>query len=667
MFTTLPRCTVLLALAAVLWLCAAASADNVDDVDWYTVDRQVQSDLQTRDLLAWSDELHKALANADLKAATQSISVFLRAGQTGRAAAAVERLAGLKPPEHLISEIEDVLIERELWTPAGKLLDGFPRVRPGRIGRYTAYLMGSPEPPTPERLEATEQWLAARYRLNHEDWGNDYFYLLAGRGRLVAFMDNLKKAVTNNPADIDSAGQYLRALDLLAKADRPAVVWLGDVARPKLAVDAYDLGRELAQHNEHAAAVKLFDYSQSLPFTPEDAKRQRMSMLMDAVSHEKLLRFWTKSVLAKSCKVSGDLKRAQALAEELAKFDGQNIPSPDTMQLAGGIQDATGQRVIQGRVTEAEPENKNSVRYWLSRASYFLGRKENEQAAEAYLAALALPPDKSRYEAVRAYGDFLLRIAERPNDADQLYRTELKRVGLATSAATYMMGCIKSLDSPDPELEKRGLVVKLRWDDSLMWQYLAEQPRWDYEEEHLLRFLLDRAPKADQETALGQAEELAGPAHDPSRSKIVGWVFSRCWNRPQRALSLIQDAVNRLPKEQNRQEDEGAVFNLFEIHLALGDWRAAEKDFPVASRRLSPRETPEWLGQIAIAAAKAGIAEDAMRLWTAKVNLDLTNSWGLDEMAKPEGMKDRLRKFYGDLAARNPDNAALADILKKLQ
>ena len=68
-----------------------------------------------------------------------------------------------------------------------------------------------------------------------------------------------------------------------------------------------------------------------------------------------------------------------------------------------------------------------------------------------------------------------------------------------------------------------------------------------------------------------------------------------------------------------------------------------------------------------IAAAKAGDADDAMRLWARRVNYRLTDTWGLDEMAKPAGMKARLVAFYTDLAKRCPGNAAVARALKKLR
>ena len=73
------------------------------------------------------------------------------------------------------------------------------------------------------------------------------------------------------------------------------------------------------------------------------------------------------------------------------------------------------------------------------------------------------------------------------------------------------------------------------------------------------------------------------------------------------------------------------------------------------------------MARTATAGTRAGDADDAMRLWARRVNYRLTDTWDLDEMAKPAGMKERLVAFYAGLAKRRPGNAAVAEALKKLQ
>ena len=81
--------------------------------------------------------------------------------------------------------------------------------------------------------------------------------------------------------------------------------------------------------------------------------------------------------------------------------------------LAGRVQAASGQRVVEGRIKKAEEEQKDSVRYWLNRAQYYLGRKEKEQSEQAYQSAMKLPADSLRWEVGREIGCEIAALARR--------------------------------------------------------------------------------------------------------------------------------------------------------------------------------------------------------------------------------------------------------------
>jgi hypothetical protein len=48
-----------------------------------------------------------------------------------------------------------------------------------------------------------------------------------------------------------------------------------------------------------------------------------------------------------------------------------------------------------------------------------------------------------------------------------------------------------------------------------------------------------------------------------------------------------------------------------------------------------------------------------MQLWLAKVNLDLTDRSGLDDLAA-SGLVDRLSDYYAVLAKQDPENTLVA-------
>src|SRR5204862_1744419 len=101
---------------------------------------------------------------------------------------------------------------------------------------------------------------------------------------------------------------------------------------------------------------------------------------------------------------------------------------------------------------------------------------------------------------------------------------------------------------------------------------------------------------------------------------------------------------------------QSAAFNLFETYLELNEWRDAEALWSDAKTRLTPRERPEWYGRLAVAAARAGAADDAMRLWSRAANFDRLHLAPLDDLARA-GLADPLPAFYNDTAQSDPASA----------
>lgn len=159
--------------------------------------------------------------------------------------------------------------------------------------------------------------------------------------------------------------------------------WIGDACKPKLAVECYELGWEIKQgvasQSYHEAAIKLLKRSLSLELTEDDTRRFSGTMAAPPrVNLGLLLRARTEELLAECYQETGRADLAQPLVEKLAKLEIDGMPL-EMLRLAGQVQAQTGQRVVEGMVTEREEPEADSPEYWLHHAEYFMGRKEDEQ------------------------------------------------------------------------------------------------------------------------------------------------------------------------------------------------------------------------------------------------------------------------------------------------
>ncbi len=622
------------------------------EADWEQASGEVIKELHKRDVIEWSNQLATQLEKADRRTLFTALHVFIRSGRTERVSDVMRRLCRLSLTRPVHENIAHVLITNKLWDSIRILLDAHPAFRPGDFQNYRSHWWQ-----TGDKAEL-QVWLKARYEADWPTWHGDYYWVLFAEGKIVPLIEKLRKEIHENPTDFQFVRKYLGAIDTLPHDKRPKIAWLGDVARPKYAMDAYDLGRTLANKSHHAEAIKLFDHSLSRPITDYDMKavRERCS----AVIHEpeKLIRRWTKAELAYSCKEAGQIERAQKLVEELLGPEG-TLNHIEMLRFAGQVQTQSGQRVIEKRIIKKEIEKKDSVQYWLGRAQYYIGRKEFEKAEEAFKTAMALPPgpDGSRSDAVRGYFYYLRNKKGRINEAAGLLREEIKRIGPSHDSSEYLIHRLLELD--------REKEVTFSFDDLLLWQFLTERKRYDYTAECVLRALLDKSHATGQTKAFwAKVISLAGPDTDPTRRKVIGWMLSR-HGQPARALPIVKDALRRWPKADNARRS--VAFNLFEIYLDLNDWKSAEKVFlSEAHKQLTSGEVPYWFSRIAVIAAQTGAKDDSMRLWKQRANLDLNNLEGMGGMIAA-GMKDRLREFYSGLAKRDSDNKAVAAALKALE
>ncbi len=646
--------------------------------DWYEVRREVIEELAERDVIDWSRQLAGQIDKADLRGLITALEVFIRSGHRERVPAVVRRLCGIEVAEDSDSvstrldrpaltenckyHVVETLIRFGLWNSTGIFLDAFPEYYHADLPRYREHWWK-----TGDRDEL-EAWLRGRCEVNPEgSFGTgtprifrEYYWVLCQRGKLQSRVAQLRHEIVVHPSDARLIRRYVTAVDVLAshatpQQPAPKIAWLGDVARPKYAMDAYNLGRTLAGKQLHSQAIRLFNHSLSRPIADYDrqAVQQCCSKLIPEAEKEDLIRKWTKAELAASCKEAGQVERAQRLVEELLGPDGE-MSDLGLVRFAGQVQRASGYRAIEKRIKKAEAKNENSVQYWLSRASYYIGRKELDQADGAFKRALALPPNDYRRSAVGEYARFLIRTCKQYDLAKRVLREEFQRIAPNYDVGSPLLYWLLELDSK--------YKVPISADDPLLWKFLADRERYEYQEERALKILLGKSRSAAATDSFGtRALKLAGPDAHPSRRYIVGRVLLRAGRAPQ-ATPLLKDAFRRWPHPATRFQPARP---LLAACLETGDLELAEETLGSVRVQLHISELKSWLADLAIAAAKEGDQDNALRLWRKRANVDMNDLERIDDLVAV-GMRQRLQAYYADVKNRDPNNRAVETALARL-
>jgi tetratricopeptide (TPR) repeat protein len=652
--------------------------------DWRAIDKAVADQLSGTDLSEVIKSLPQEAPIGDTVELMRRLNLFVRAGHRHRAAKVIERLpkGDDESYENDLSMIADLLIERLELDLARRLLERFPHIMPHR-GYHLIDLWAKNGD-----LTGIDQWLASRMEDTHNYrpparqpsrrflWGAswaegsyDYWLFIRLRfrtrkGTEDELLDFLAYDVKAYPTDLTRAMRYLKATNVADEAKlvsyRPGmeriankvdIGWLGDICKPALAFDCYLLGKELAGRSPRAA-ISLFERALSLPFTDQDKK------LMDEmiVSHwayrdtfmnwEKTWRDWTRLELARSYKADDQASKAQPIIEELTAAYPDGLPNIDLIKFAGQVQAASGARVVENRVVKAEVKNTNSVEYWRARAEYYIGRNEKAEAIEAFERALALAPFvinpsgsySPRLDILFSYAGFLGGPAKSP-EAKQMLWDEFKKLPLDTYYAKRMVSAMTYGES---------YTAFFGADVSRLWDFLAAQREWEGVERELLERMARMAQNlssAEIEALWDRAEKLASGG-SPTRVYVLSSVMMRC-DAYLRAIPVLKDAINRLTADLEKRL---ATSDLYRAYIKTNNWKAAEGMWPSLTYMVT---SPEALGEIAVAAAKAQAPDDAMRFWRAKANLNRGDFSYLPDLAKL-GLKERLRSFYLQLAKGDP-------------
>jgi tetratricopeptide (TPR) repeat protein len=477
-------------------------------------------------------------------------------------------------------------------------------------------------------------------------------------------LKEISNAVRENPKDIAGVFAFL---DILADAGlkgekRVDLSWMAEIIKPKSATEARGIASGLVNLYQRTEAMKFYRQAIDIPLTDEETKNLGMTVAI-YVPPEKLRAMFAVSVregLAE-CLLALDKKnQAQKWMVEADDIREKNDLGRGAL-FAGRVQAESGQRTIENRIKEEETQSENDAQYWRDRAQYYRGRNEPALEEEAILKGLVLTthqlefdPDslvhinwRSRF--LKDYTDFLIK-EKRIDEAVKLLRDEIRKAHV-TSASAKKAAHLLAFD----------LYEDISVDDTLLWNWLAGQPKWEFTEDRLLWRLLESANRDHIDKYFTLAEELVD-GNDPSRARALGWIMNRM-GFPERSIPLLENAVKYA---RDKRLKERANFTLLESYLDIGDWEQAEKIFLQTDIRLTADEIPEWYSKAAVAAAKAGAKTDAMRIWSQVANINPSYTNGLEKLGDA-GLKDELVIFYRQMQKEIPSSEIPARALMILE
>ena len=162
--------------------------------------------------------------------------------------------------------------------------------------------------------------------------------------------------------------------------------------------------------------------------------------------------------------------------------------------------------------------------------------------------------------------------------------------------------------------------------------------------------MLEATPPNARRDHFIRAEKLAfADGADATRAATLGWIFNRM-GAAESSIPLLKHAIETATDDDLKQR---AAFTLFETHLDLKNWRAAESCFALAEKRLGPKEDPEWLGRVALIAAEKRASKDAMRIFRKVANCNLRPRQLVSDLSK-HGLGGNLRSFYSEVRTQLP-------------
>jgi tetratricopeptide (TPR) repeat protein len=540
---------------------------------------------------------------------------------------------------------------------------------------------------------AAEKILEWQARQGNDSWLSAWIEFRKSRGGSAQLLKKLETELRAAPDSYTAAHRYIRAVN----ADRrytagdedvytQRLAWLGDFCKPARALDSYNLGTDFLNANLPKTAAVFYERSLTLPLTQPELREMASGMQMMVPHLDLAFRRWTRQHLIRAYQAAGDTERARQHVEKLAQDEqASGILTAETARMAGAIPTRAGEDPVKTDLLHDEQADANSPEYWLARANYFAGRKEDAPARAAYEKAIALAPVATgiqggkvpmtiRLRALFGYTNYLA-----PTDKEaaiQLLRTQLAR--------------------QDQEDWERGEILRqllhryqeaqqaISPDDELLWTVITQKARWNYDEGRILSEMLVveepgkkifAAPAAGkplvlpkpaapqhtpQQVAVVERAEKLSEGADPSRAEVLGEV---CMQRgfPEKAIALF---IQALPQEPDKYIQQDIRRKLFDLYINQGAPQSAEGYLPETTKEVAAAALLSDYASLAKAFAPTN-SERAMYYWRKVNNIDATYIYPIGAMSRTSTVSD-LRKFYQAQRISDPQSWVTHVVLEKL-
>ena len=672
---------------------AAASEEKAKAMDWYQLDNKAGA------LLAASKNQQELVAGlkqkvgaADLVSELLLLNVLVRLGHFDDAAAMINKFAARVPttsnarnddPERrLLSDAAQYLIVRKAFTPAKLFVEKFPQASPGYGFLLIQQLAKS------EGDKNADAWAASMQKSCPDDfWLQQRLRWRSDKHSAKALFDELYLHVTKVPDNFDEAQRFIHLVNSVSN-DRPDLNGLAELLKPKLAYQAFLLGLEL-QMNWPKSAVAMYERSLTLPFTAQDQTLFSKYVLSHwAIANSRSGIEWksywrqsTKQNLVHAYKNAHEIDKARTLMVELSNSKPNGLPSLDLSTLAGQIQAQSSEHPVENKIRQAEAVNTESCDYWLTRATYYLGRKDKPQAVSAYEKALSLSPletETDYYKRGAVLNSYCRALREFAAPHEETVRILEREYALAVPGTHYMQCVLSEMLWVDDRQRGSGkATTELIRDDKKLWQHLREEKVWFIEMSRVLLSLQASTPESSKAQFWSRTIELTLNA-DASKAYWLADVMKRS-GRCDLGLKMFERAHEQAIRAVAAAEKLGARADLikksgdenmvaltrnalFSCHIEMNDWKAAEIIWREEAATASSDSRQSMLAQLALAAARARNKEQAMRFWKEKSSIDRNELGWLFDVAKA-GLKAELTEYYKKMGQDDPASQAPAAAL----
>jgi len=632
-------------------------------LDWFAIHNQISMKLAKADLIPLFRAAVKAKPTLDPAQLLERLDIFVRMGDRKQADLVIQALAHtpLVQNAEIPGRITDFLLDHNEFDLARHLMDICPLATPAAPEVFVAHFEESPAFPD------FDHWLSAREHLNPAYWSATYLEYRRAMGTLRPLLDARATDLRAHPQDMARLEAYLAVVHRLLR--KPKIDWLPTVCHFPLAVENLEAAQQL--NDWPGVAIPFLERALQLPITYDDYDwlEIRNGAIQADIRNEpkpENIRSQIRSLLAGHYQAIGESEKARKLQEELtsleAKRQSSGFEHPSGFGQSSRFDPPVGQGGFGGASGFGQPgqpspaANKNVYSYWLTRAADFIEHKDRDQAEQAFQKALELsratPGDNewNRVVVKNAYAAFLSD-TEPPIPALTWLRSELDKTPIESEYAHSILETILSRTPPNSP--------NLRPPDETLWRYLAARKKWEYQEERILQEMISPMQPAERDAVWTRAAKLA--AGNPDRGRSLAALMQR-YSAEAQALPVLEDVARQTQSDADRHSV--TMLNLQRAFTAL-DWPRMKTLWSEAQRAMNPDEYERWNQMLLGAAVHAKAYDDAMAFFTTWTHEDYNRYQGMRngtanadyvrQLAK-DGLKERLRRFYQNLALADPNS-----------